>query len=119
MLGDIERRELALHRRRQAPSAEPGRSARALKVKQPAIAQLEQRANIHVGHLRRYVEVLGGTLDITARFPDGEVTITNFRDVGPETDRPGGETVAQWCPGTSRRETGPRRPQARTGAGPA
>ena len=32
-------------------------------------------------NLRRYIEAPGGTLEITAQFPDGEVTITNFRDV--------------------------------------
>jgi len=94
MLGDIERRELALRRLRQAYRQSREDLARALKVKQPAIAQLEQRADIYVSNLRRYVEALGGTLEITARFPDGEVTIANFRDVGPETDRPGGGPVA-------------------------
>ena len=94
MLGDIERRELALRRLRQAYRQSREDLARALKVKQPAIAQLEQRADIYVSNLRRYVEALGGTLEITARFPDGEVTITCFRDVGPEGDRPGGGPVA-------------------------
>jgi hypothetical protein len=32
-------------------------------------------------NLRRYIEALGGTLEITAQLPDGEVTTTNFRDV--------------------------------------
>lgn len=37
--------------------------------------------------IRRYIEALGGSLEITARFPDADVTITNFseiasRDVG-------------------------------------
>ena len=30
---------------------------------------------------RRYVEALGGSLEITARFPDGAVNITNFGDL--------------------------------------
>ena len=34
---------------------------------------------MYVSNLRRYVEALGGTLEITARFPDGAVTIA---DVG-------------------------------------
>lgn len=95
MLGDIERRELALRRLRQAHRQSREDLALALKVKEPAIAQLEQRADLYVDNLRRYVEALGGTLEIIARFPDGEVTITSFRDAGPEADRPGGEPAAE------------------------
>jgi hypothetical protein len=58
-------------------------------VQQPAIAKLERRADMYVSNLRCYIDALGGTLEITARFPDGEVTISNFRDVGPDTDSPG------------------------------
>ena len=32
-------------------------------------------------NLRRYIEAPGGTLEITAQFLDGEVTITNLRNV--------------------------------------
>jgi len=95
MLVDIERRELALRRLRQAHRQSREDLALALKMKQPAIAQLEQRADLYVGNLRRYVEALGGTLEIIARFADGEVTITSFRDAGPEADRPDGEPVAE------------------------
>jgi len=56
--------------------------ARVLKVKQPAVAKLEKRADIYVSNLRRYIEALGGTLEITARFPDKAVTITNFSELG-------------------------------------
>ena len=81
-LRDIERQELALHELRQARKQSQEELARLLKVQQPAIAKLEHRADMYVSNLRRYIEALGGTLEITARFPDGEVTITNFRDVG-------------------------------------
>jgi DNA-binding XRE family transcriptional regulator len=49
--------------------------AAALDVQQPAVAKLEKRQDMHVGNLRRYVEALGGELEITARFPDALVTI--------------------------------------------
>ena len=52
-----------------------------LKVKQPAVAKLEKRADIYVGDLRRYIEALGGSLVITATLPDASVTITNFSDL--------------------------------------
>ena len=37
---------------------------------------------MYVRNLRRYIEALGGTLEITARFPDAQVTITNFSELG-------------------------------------
>jgi hypothetical protein len=33
---------------------------------------------MHVSNLRRYVEALGGTLEITARFADASVVISNL-----------------------------------------
>src|SRR5207245_1097471 len=39
-----------------------------LTVGQHAVAKLEKRADMHVSNLRRYIEALGGTLEITARF---------------------------------------------------
>jgi hypothetical protein len=49
--------------------------ARKLAVGQPAVAKLERRADMFVSNLRRYVEALGGELHITARFPEGSVTL--------------------------------------------
>ncbi len=48
---------------------------------QPAVAKLERRTDMYVSNLRRYIEALGGSLEITARFPDGTVSITNFSDL--------------------------------------
>jgi DNA-binding XRE family transcriptional regulator len=84
MLLGLARRELALHELRQARQRSQEELARVLHVQQPAIAKLEHRTDMYVSNLRRYVEALGGTLEITARFPDGEVTITNFRDVASD-----------------------------------
>jgi transcriptional regulator with XRE-family HTH domain len=78
---------MALHELRQARERSQQELARALKVGQPAVAKLERRADKYVSNLRRYIEALGGSLEITARFPDGAVNITNFSDLG---DAPGG-----------------------------
>ncbi|HEY1944586.1 MAG TPA: XRE family transcriptional regulator [Roseiarcus sp.] len=49
----------------------------AMMVGQPAVAKLEKRGDMHVSNLRRYVEALGGALEITARFKDGSVIISH------------------------------------------
>jgi predicted transcriptional regulator len=70
---------LALHELRKRHAVSQEELAVKLAVRQPAVAKLERRADMYVSNLRRYVEALGGTLEITARFPDGVVTIA---DVG-------------------------------------
>lgn len=52
-----------------------------LHVGQPAVAKLEKRTDMYVGNLRRFVEAMGGELEIVARFPEGEVKINNFGDI--------------------------------------
>lgn len=76
--------DMMLHELRQAREKTQQDVARALNVNQPAVAKLEQRADIYVSNLRRYIEALGGTLEITARFPDASVSITNFSDLAAD-----------------------------------
>ena len=42
---------------------------------QGSISKLEKRTDMYLSTLRSYVEAMGGTLDIRAVFPDGEVKI--------------------------------------------
>lgn len=73
--------EMPLAELRQARERSQQELARELKVGQPAVAKLEKRTDMYVSNLRRYVEALGGSLEITARFPEGAVSITNFSDL--------------------------------------
>lgn len=75
------KREMALHELRQARERSQEELARELNVGQPAVAKLERRADMYVSNLRRYIEALGGSLEITARFPDGSVNISNFGEL--------------------------------------
>jgi len=77
--------EMPLAELRQARSQSQQELARLLKVGQPAVAKLERRADMYVSNLRRYIAALGGSLEITARFPEGVVNITNFGDL-PNSD---------------------------------
>ena len=79
-------REMALFELRQARERSQEDLARTLKVGQPAVAKLERRTDMYVSNLRRYIEALGGTLEIRARFPDATVTITNFSELANEPD---------------------------------
>src|SRR6202163_3325209 len=78
---------MALYELRQARERSQEELARELKVGQPAVAKLEKRADMYVSNLRRYVEALGGSLEITARFAEGTVSITNFSDLADTQGR--------------------------------
>src|SRR5258707_8246957 len=70
--------DMPLHELRQARQRSQEELARELKVGQPAVAKLERRTDMYVSNLRRYIEALGGSLEITARFPEGTVSITTL-----------------------------------------
>ena len=55
--------------------------AQSLHIGQSSVARLEKRADMYVSTLRRFVEAMGGELEIVARFPDHTVTIRNFSDL--------------------------------------
>ena len=74
--------EMPLHELRRARALTQKDLANSLKVNQPAVSKLEQRADVYVSSLRSYVEAVGGRLKIVAEFPEGEVYITNFSDMG-------------------------------------
>lgn len=55
--------------------------AEVLSLDQGSISKLERRTEMYISTLRRYVEAMGGSLRITAVFPDGEVKVKQFQDV--------------------------------------
>jgi len=79
--------DMALHELRQARERSQDDLARELGVGQPAVAKLERRADMYVSNLRRYIEALGGSLEITARFPEGSVNIVNFGELSDPQGR--------------------------------
>jgi predicted transcriptional regulator len=72
------REVMTLEELRKARSLSQEEVADSLSVGQPAVAKLEKRTDMHVGNLRRYIEALGGKLEITARFDKTRVVISNI-----------------------------------------
>lgn len=75
-------KEMPLHELRHARGLSQLDLARLLNVQQPAIAKLERRTDMYLSTLRNHIEAMGGELEILARFPDGDVRITNFSSIG-------------------------------------
>lgn len=66
---------------RQARQYSQEQLAVELQVKQPAVAKLEKKADMYISTLRRFIEAMGGELDIRAHFPEGDVRINQFEDL--------------------------------------
>ncbi len=75
------RQEMALAEVRKAMSLTQEDVAAMLHIKQAALARLENRTDMYISSLRKYIVALGGELDIVARFPDGEVHIQKLQDI--------------------------------------
>jgi predicted transcriptional regulator len=55
--------------------------AHTLNVDQSAISKLERRTDMYVSTLERFIEAMGGRLEIRAIFPAGSVRITQFEKI--------------------------------------
>lgn len=72
---------MALDELRQAREMTQVHLAKLLGVNQAAVSKLERRADMYVSTLQDFVKAMGGKLTITAKFPDGTVEISQFKDV--------------------------------------
>ena len=72
--------EMSLEEMRRSRDLSQEEVAAALSVGQPAVAKLERRTDMHVGSLRRYIEALGGELELVARFPGASVIVNTLAE---------------------------------------
>ena len=73
--------EMPLNELRNARGLSQQMLAEALHIQQPAIAKLEKRTDMYISTLRSHIRAMGGELDVIARFPDGDVRITQFSHI--------------------------------------
>jgi transcriptional regulator with XRE-family HTH domain len=83
IVGEL-REEMDLTQLRMARQLSQAALGEILHVEQPAVAKIEKRTDMYVSTLRRFIEAMGGELEITARFPDHAVRIKNFGDLGED-----------------------------------
>lgn len=76
--------ELPLAQLRQALDFTQTQLAVLLDISQPAVTQMEKQTDMLIGTLRSYVEAMGGKLEVHARFPQGDVVITQFTPAAEE-----------------------------------
>jgi len=72
--------EMPLNELRHAMALSQEQLANTLDVKQPAISKIERSTDMYISTLSRFVKAMGGSLDVVARFPEGDVKINQFKD---------------------------------------
>jgi DNA-binding XRE family transcriptional regulator len=73
--------KMPLHELRRARGLSQAMLAETLHVRQGSISKLERRTDMYISSLRSHIRAMGGDLEIIARFPDGEIKISNFEEV--------------------------------------
>ena len=73
--------EMPLQELRNARGLSQQMLAEALHIQQPAIAKLEKRTDMYISTLRSHIRAMGGELEVIAKFPDGNVKISNFSQI--------------------------------------
>jgi transcriptional regulator with XRE-family HTH domain len=79
--------EMPLQELRRARHLSQEQLAEILHVRQATISKLERRTDMYISTLRSYIQAMGGDLEITARFPDGEIRINQFSDLAEEGEK--------------------------------
>jgi transcriptional regulator with XRE-family HTH domain len=54
--------------------------AQKLGIKQPTLSRIEAQDDRHVNTLRRFIEALGGKLELIVHLPEGDIRISQFND---------------------------------------
>ena len=96
-------KELPLSELREAQHLTQAELARRLNIGQDAVSKLEHRADMYLSTLSDFIRAAGGSLELTARFPSGDVHLIRLQ--GASSQR--GKSKKPIPP---RKETGAGRP---------
>ncbi len=74
--------EKSLRELRKAQKKSQTAIAKKLKVKQAAVSKMESSTDMYLNTIRKYIEAMGGRLDLIAYFPGNKmVRINQFHDL--------------------------------------
>ena len=74
----IANKEMSLPELRQDRNVSQEYLAASMNKKQPNLSKMERSSDMYVSTLCKFIQAMGGNLDIVAHFPDGEVRINQF-----------------------------------------
>ena len=69
--------------------------ANALETTQSGVSRIEHQTDLYLSTLRSYIEAMGGSLELSAVFPDGKVLISTIEDAVDSGAEPSDSTVEE------------------------
>lgn len=76
---EIALQEMPLAELRQARKLTQLQIAKNLKIKQASVSKMESQTDMYLSTMRKYIEAMGGELEIVAKFPEGNIKIGKFK----------------------------------------
>jgi DNA-binding XRE family transcriptional regulator len=70
--------EMALQHVRKALDLTQEQMAKLLGIGQDSVSRIESRSDMLISTLQSYIEAMGGSLKVTAEFPDGRIVLSGF-----------------------------------------
>ena len=64
---------------RQARKFTQQQIAETLNIKQASVSMMESQTDMYISTIRKYIQAMGGKLEIVAKFPEGSVKVENFQ----------------------------------------
>lgn len=80
-------REMPLDELRQARKLTQIQLADSMRLTQASVSKIERNTDMYISTLKHFIEAMGGQLDIRAVFPDGEVKISQFKELSTGASR--------------------------------
>lgn len=77
--------EMALKELRQAMQLTQQQLASDLAMNQAAISKMERQSDMYISTLRRFLRAMGAELRIIAHFPERDILISQFQELGELT----------------------------------
>mgnify|MGYP000467284037 CR=1 FL=1 len=72
--------EMLLSELRRLSGLTQNQLAYSLGIKQPTLSRLESQDDMQISTLQRIVTALGGELEVIAKMPGGDVSLSQFKD---------------------------------------
>ncbi len=77
----IALKDMPLAELRQARQFTQQQIAKTLKIKQASVSKMENQTDMYLSTIRKYIEAMGGELEIIAKFPEGSIKVEKFESL--------------------------------------
>lgn len=73
--------EMPLAELRQARKFTQQQIAETMNIKQASVSKMESQTDMYISTIRKYIQAMGGELEIIAKFPEGNISVDTFEGI--------------------------------------